>query len=84
MENRSEFATKAASSKNAADVAATPYAVAVTMVLDRLEDKRRLLRFKPSLVSEPVANQPSMSRFEELETSTATDCGLLKQPDEAT
>jgi hypothetical protein len=38
------LATKAASSKNAADVAATPYAVAVTMVLDRLEDKRRLLR----------------------------------------
>jgi hypothetical protein len=32
------------------------------------------------LVSEPAANQPSMSRFEELETSTTTDCGLLKQP----
>ena len=38
------LATKAASSKNAADVAATPYAAAVSMVLDRLEDKRRLLR----------------------------------------
>jgi hypothetical protein len=38
------LATKAASSKNAADVAATPYAAAVTMVLDRVEDKRRLLR----------------------------------------
>jgi hypothetical protein len=37
------LATKAAPSKNAADVAATPYAVAVTMVLDRLEDKRALL-----------------------------------------
>jgi hypothetical protein len=33
-----------ASCKNAADVAATPYAAVVTMVLDRLEDKRRLLR----------------------------------------
>jgi hypothetical protein len=38
------FATKAASSKKAPDVAATPYAAAVSMVLDRLEDRRRLLR----------------------------------------
>jgi hypothetical protein len=35
--------------------------------------------FRPFLVSE-AANQPSMSRFAE-ETSTTTDCGLLKQPD---
>ncbi len=38
------LATKTASSKNAADVAASPYAAAVTMVLDRMEDKRSLLR----------------------------------------
>ena len=38
------LATQAAATKNAADVAATPYAAVVTMVLDRLEDKRRLLR----------------------------------------
>ena len=38
------LATKAASSKNAADVAATPYAIVVSMVLDRLEDKRATLR----------------------------------------
>ena len=38
------LATKAAASKNAADVAATPYAIAVSMVLDRLEDKRAALR----------------------------------------
>jgi hypothetical protein len=38
------LATKAASSKNAADVAATPYAMAVSMVLDRLEDSRAMLR----------------------------------------
>ena len=38
------LATKAASSKNAADVAATPYAIAVSMVLDRLEDSRATLR----------------------------------------
>lgn len=38
------LATKTAPTKNAADVAAARYAVAVPMVLDRLEDKRRLLR----------------------------------------
>ena len=38
------LATKAARSKKAADVAATPYAVAVAMALDRLEDKRQVLR----------------------------------------
>jgi hypothetical protein len=39
------LATKAAASKAAADVAATPYAVAVTMVLDRIEDSKLALRF---------------------------------------
>jgi hypothetical protein len=39
------LATKAAPSKNAADVAATRYAMVVTMVLDRLEDKGSALRF---------------------------------------
>ena len=38
------LATKAARSKKAADIAATPYAIAVSMVLDRLEDKRLVLR----------------------------------------
>jgi hypothetical protein len=38
------LATKAAPSKNVADVAATPYAVVVSMVLDRLEDSRSALR----------------------------------------
>jgi flagellin-specific chaperone FliS len=38
------LATKAAPSKNAADVAATPYAIVVSMVLDRLDDKRSALR----------------------------------------
>jgi hypothetical protein len=37
------LATKAAPSKNVADIAATPYAVAVSMVLDRLDDKRSAL-----------------------------------------
>jgi hypothetical protein len=37
------LATKTASSKSAADVAAAPYAAAVSIVLDRLEDRRSLL-----------------------------------------
>jgi hypothetical protein len=37
------LATKAAPSKNAADVAATPYAIVVPMVLDRLENRRSAL-----------------------------------------
>jgi hypothetical protein len=39
------LATKAAASKNAADVAATPYAITVSMALDCLDDKRLALRF---------------------------------------
>jgi hypothetical protein len=38
------LATKAAPSKNVADVAAMPYAITVSMVLDRLDDKRAALR----------------------------------------
>jgi hypothetical protein len=38
------LATKTAASKKAADVAATPYAIAVSMVLDRIDDNRAALR----------------------------------------
>jgi hypothetical protein len=38
------LATKAAPSKRAADIAATPYAIAVSMALDRLDDRRSALR----------------------------------------
>jgi hypothetical protein len=38
------LATKAAPSKNAADIAATPYAIVIPMVLDRLADKGTALR----------------------------------------
>lgn len=38
------LATKSAASKSAADVAATPYAIAVSMALDQLDDKRLALR----------------------------------------
>jgi len=39
------LASKTASTKNAADLATSPYAVAVPMVLDRLEDKGSMLSF---------------------------------------
>ena len=38
------LATKAAPSKQATDIAATPYAIVIAMVLDRLDDKRLALR----------------------------------------
>jgi hypothetical protein len=38
------LATNAAASMNAVDIAATPYAIAISMVLDRLEDKGTALR----------------------------------------
>jgi len=38
------LATRAAKGKSAADVAATPNAIAVSMVLDRLDDKRQAVR----------------------------------------
>ena len=65
---------------------AVPLAVAVGVALKTKKSKRPAARrpqqhFRPSSVSEPAANQPSTSRFEELQTSTTTDWGLLKQPD---
>jgi hypothetical protein len=44
------LATKAAASKNAADVAITPYAIAVTMALNQLDDKRTALRIALSVI----------------------------------
>ena len=38
------LATKAAASRSAGDVAKTPYAIVVSMVLDRIDDDRALLR----------------------------------------
>jgi hypothetical protein len=38
------LATKGAPSRNASDIAAAPYAIAVSMVLDRLEDNQSTLR----------------------------------------
>jgi hypothetical protein len=38
------LATRSAPGRNASDIAASPYAIAVSMVLDRLEDKQSTLR----------------------------------------
>jgi hypothetical protein len=38
------LATKAAPGKSAADISAVPYAIAVSMVLDRLDNRRAMLR----------------------------------------
>jgi hypothetical protein len=38
------LATKAAPGRNAADITATPYAITLSMILDRLDDKRPALR----------------------------------------
>lgn len=38
------FATKAAPSKSATDIATTPYAIVVSMILDRMDEKRAALR----------------------------------------
>jgi hypothetical protein len=38
------LATKAAPSRNAADIATAPYAITISMVLDRLDDRRMTLR----------------------------------------
>jgi hypothetical protein len=38
------FATKVAASKSAADIAAAPYAIVVSMVLDRMDERRAALR----------------------------------------
>ena len=38
------IATKTARGRNAADIAATPYAIAISMVLDQVDDKRIALR----------------------------------------
>ena len=47
------LATKAARTRNAADVAATPYAIAVSMVLDQIDDKRIALRVALRKIAPP-------------------------------
>jgi hypothetical protein len=49
------LATKIADSKDAADIAATPYAISVSMVLDQLDDKRVALRRALKIKRIPIA-----------------------------
>src|SRR5258708_21502972 len=63
------LATKAAPSKNVADIAATPYAITVSMVLDRLDDKRLALRV-------PLTNTPALLAHEILTDLYDTEYAL--------
>jgi hypothetical protein len=74
------LATKAAPSKNAADIAATPYAIVVSMVLDRLEDKRVLLR--SALKNERIlVARELLAEIYDTEYSLRVRIDLLEQSD---
>jgi hypothetical protein len=74
------LATKAAPTKNAADIAATPYAIAVSMVLDRLEDKRAALRFALKTERVFVAKQ-ILTEIYDMEYALQVRIDLLDQSD---
>ena len=74
------LATKAAPSKNAADIAATPYAVAVSMVLDRLDDMRTALRFALKTERVFVAKQ-ILTDIYDMEYALQVRIDLLDQSD---
>jgi hypothetical protein len=73
------LATKAARSKNVSDIAAVPYAIAISMVLDRIDDKftafRKALTQRQILVSRDIlveiydAEHALRVRLDRLETS---------------
>ena len=54
------LATKPARSRSAADVAATPYAIAVSMLLDQIDDNRvaLLIALRKSASSSPATSWP--------------------------
>jgi len=66
------LATKAARSRSAADVAATPYAIAISMVLDQIDDKRIALRV--SLKKNRVVDARDKRRPTAGQTSRAAQC----------
>jgi hypothetical protein len=74
------LATKAAATKNAADIAATPYAIAVSMVLDRLDDKRVALRFALKTERVFVAKQ-ILTEIYDMEYALQVRIDLLDQSD---
>jgi hypothetical protein len=74
------LAAKAAPTKNAADIAATPYAITVAMVLDRLEDKRVALRFALKTERVLVAKQTLIEIYD-MEYALQIHIDLLAQSD---
>jgi hypothetical protein len=74
------IATKAAPSKNAADIAATRYAIAVSMVLDRLDDQRATLRF--ALKNERIlVAREILAHVYEVEYALRVRIDLIEQSD---
>jgi len=74
------LATKAAPSKIAADIAATPYAIVISMVLDRLEDKRAILR--TALKNERIlVSRETLADIYETEYALRVRIDLLEQSD---
>jgi hypothetical protein len=69
---------KAAASKNAADIAATAYAIAVSMVLDQLEDKWLALRIALKSNRVLVAKE-ILTEIYDIETALQSRIALLHQ-----
>jgi flagellin-specific chaperone FliS len=74
------LATQAAPSKNAANVAAAPYAMTVSMVLDRLDDKRLVLRtaLKNSRI---LVAKEILTEIYDIEHALQTSIDLLDESD---
>ena len=70
------LATKAAPSKKAADIAATPYAIAVSMVLDQIDDKRVLTTASITGVLDRLEDKRSALRVA-LRNDRVLDCRNL-------
>jgi hypothetical protein len=70
------LATKAASSKNAADIAATPYAITVSMVLDRIDDRRSALRVALK-INRVIAAKHILTAIDDIEHALRVRIDLL-------
>jgi hypothetical protein len=74
------LATRAAPSKNAADIAAARYAITVSMVLDRLDDKRSMLH--TALKNNQVlAAKEILAEIYDIEHAVRVHIDLLDQSD---
>ncbi len=72
------LATKTARSKSAADIAATPYAIAVSMVLEQLDERRLALRHALKANRIPIAKD-ILSDIYDIEHTLRVGIDLLDQ-----